>query len=165
MNADQGRTAVYAAEVAAFDGTDLETRLGFDDIDRRVAAVTSGEWWPGPPVVVSAARRDASSSSTRCNGVASVGSTEIRFAAGQLTIATAAHELAHALAGVSAGHGPLFRAAYLDVIAVITNLDSSDRRRRLHVGQLASAFADAGLDVARRRWPEPPEAWWQAIAL
>ncbi len=89
----------------------------------------------------------------------------IRLASDQLTIATAAHELAHALAGPAAGHSPLFLAAYLDVVAVITNLDSSDRRHRLHVDQLRAALDAAGLAVGARRWPAPPESAGSAIAL
>lgn len=162
---DADRSAVYAAESSAFDGTDLESPRDFAAIADLVARVTAGEWWPGPLITVRAARRDASSSSTRCGAATSSMRTEIRFAAGQLTVATAAHELAHALAGVDAGHGPLFRTAYLDVIIVITNLDSHDRRRDLHERQLASAFDATGHTRAHRRWPPPPISSWGAIAL
>ena len=108
---DVGRAEVYAAEAAAFAGTDIETVQPFDVIAAAVAEVTSGEWWPGPEVSVVRARRDARSSSAR--GVAGA-TTVIRLAAEQMTIATAAHELAHALAGPDAGHSPVFVAAYLD---------------------------------------------------
>ncbi len=89
----------------------------------------------------------------------------IRLAPPQMTIATAAHELAHALAGPEAGHAPVFLAAYVDVVAVITNLDSRDRRHQLHVDQLRGAFGAAGLNVGRRQWPAPPESTGTAIAL
>lgn len=162
MTVDGGRTALYAAEAAAFDGTDLESVLPFDDVAAAIDAVVAGPWWPGAPVRVVPARRDArASSARRVEGAITV----IRLSAEQLTIATAAHELAHALAGPAAGHGPLFLAAYLDVAAVITNLDSRDRRRDLHVVQLREALAAAGLIAGRRQWPAPPESTGAAIAL
>jgi hypothetical protein len=156
---------VYAAELAAFDGTDLEVVIGVPELCRRVDVVLTGEWWPGPPVTVVAARRDAESSSTRCRADAAASGVTIRVAAGQATLATAAHELGHALAGPGHGHGPLFRSAYLDVIAVLTNLDPTDRRHRLHVDQLADGFADSGLTVAARTWPPPPDHTTGPIAL
>jgi len=162
---DVDRSAVSAAELAAFDGTDLEEVVDFTGLVDRMRSVTAGQWWPGPPVEVMAARADASSSSARCATSAVDGRVTIRIAGPQTTVATAAHELAHALAGVGAGHGPLFRAAYLDVIAVITNADSTDRRLDLHLDQLATAFADAGLPVADRRWPGPSPSTTTAIAL
>ena len=162
MMRDCGRAELYAAEVAAFDGTDLESVRPFDEVSSVISAVVAGPWWPGPPVRVVAARRGAVSSSARGRADAS---TLIRLAADQTTIATAAHELAHALAGPAAGHSAVFLAAYLDVVAVVTNLDSRDRRHRLHVDQLSDAFAAAGLVVGARAWPPPPEASGTAIAL
>lgn len=162
MSADHGRAEVYAAEAAAFDGTDLESVRSFDALAAAVEAVVADEWWPGPPVQLGPARKDAASSSARLLGH---GSTVIRLAAGQMTVATAAHELAHALAGPDAGHSPTFLAAYLDVVAVITNLDSSDRRGQLHVRQLRESFAAAGLLVGERTWPAPPDWTGSAIAL
>jgi hypothetical protein len=159
---DCGRAEVYAAEAAAFDGTDLELVRSFGEVSSAIAAVVEGPWWPGTPVRVVAARRDAASSSARERADSS---TVIRLAADQTTIATAAHELAHALAGPGAGHSPVFLAAYLDVVAVVTNLDSRDRRHRLHVDQLRDALGAAGLAVGARTWPPPPEASGTAIAL
>ena len=156
---DSDRAAVYAAELAAFDGTDLELVVGAERLAAVVDRLTAGEWWPGPVVAVRPARSDARSSSTRC---AASGAT-IRLADNQTTVATAAHELAHALAGVGAGHDGRFRAAYLDVIAVVTNLDPTDRRGPLHVDQLAEAFAAHRLLVGPRNWPEAPTTG--AIAL
>jgi hypothetical protein len=163
MTVDAERASVYAAEVAAFDGTDLEEVIGLRAVLERIEQVTAGEWWPGPPVAVTGARRDARSSSTRCDAGTHAAEATIRLAADQTTLATAAHELAHALAGPAHGHGPLFRVAYLDVVAVLTNADPTDRRYDLHVTQLGAAFADAGLAVGERRWPPPPEP--AAIAL
>jgi hypothetical protein len=159
---DCGRIEVYAAEVAAFDGTDLESLRPFVEIAALIESVVGGEWWPGPAVRVGLARRDAASSSAR--RLDSI-ETVIRLAPQQMTTATAAHELAHALAGPEAGHSPEFLAAYVDVVGVVTNLDSRDRRHRTHVDQLLEAFAAAGLHVGRRRWPAPPESTGGAIAL
>lgn len=162
MTRDDGRAEVYAAEVAAFEGTDLEMIRPFEKVAATITAVVDTEWWPGPPVRVAAARRDSLTSSARCTDDEEA---MIRLAAPQLTIATAAHELAHALAGPGAGHAPVFLAAYLDVVAVITNLDPSDRRHQLHVGQLREALDAVGLVVGARAWPAPPEATCTAIAL
>ncbi len=162
MSADCGRSEVYAAEAAAFDGTDLETVVPFEVVARAIEAVASGEWWPGPPVEARRARRDARSSSA---SGAEGGVAVIRLAPGQTTRATAAHELAHALAGPAAGHSPVFLAAYLDVVAVITNLDSRDRRHHLHVDQLRTAFDASRLTVGERGWPAPPPSTGSAIAL
>jgi hypothetical protein len=162
VNADCGRAELYAAEVAAFDGTDLESVMPFEEVAAVIVAVAAGAWWPSGPVRVVAARRDArSSSARRIEGTTTV----IRLSVEQSTMATAAHELAHALAGPAAGHSPVFLAAYLDVVAVITNMDPLDRRHDLHVGQLRAAFEAAGLIVGRRRWAAPPESSSTAIAL
>lgn len=163
---DIGRAAVYACEIAAFDGTDLESAQPMADIAELVDRVTSGAWWPGPAVRVEAARHGARSSGA--HGPVSGGGgapVRIRVAVGQATVATAAHELAHALAGVGHGHDPLYRCAYLDVIHVITNIDPTDRRGDVHVRQLADAFASAGLTLAGRRWPTPDPSVGGPIVL
>lgn len=163
---DGERAAVYAAELAAFDGTDLEVDIGFAAVAARTEAVVADTWWPRGAVRVQRAKSTATSSSTRCVGAGSVAShVRIRFAAGQCTVATAAHELAHVVAGPEQGHGATFRAAYLDVVAVITNLDPTDRRRELHVEHLRDAFAAAGLHVGDRSWPAPPPGVTGSIAL
>lgn len=156
---DRDRAAVYAAELAAFDGTDLEDVVPLAVLAERARLVTGSEWWPGPALDVRPARRDARSSTTRCDGA---GAT-VRIAAGQSTVATLAHELAHALAGAARGHDAVFRQAYLDVVVAVTNAVSTDRRRHLHADQLADAFRAAGLAVAGRNWPPPTVG--AAIAL
>lgn len=158
---DTDRAAVYAAELAAFDGTDLEVVVGVERLVAVADRLTAGEWWPGPMVVVRSARSDARSSTTRC---ASSGTT-IRLAESQATVATAAHELAHALVGAGAGHDGRFRAAYLDVVAMLTNLDPTERRGTLHVDQLRTAFIAGGLAVSDRGWPAPPPTIAGPIAL
>ena len=150
--ADRGRSEVYASETAAFDGTDLETVRPLDSVRAVIDTIIAGEWWPGPSVRVAVTRADSASSCARTLGD---GAVEIRLATPQATWATAAHELAHALAGVDRGHGPVFRRAYLDVVEELTNVAVGERRGRLHVDQLADAFAAAGLAVGERAWPAP----------
>ncbi|MFK7917492.1 MAG: hypothetical protein AB8G14_05405 [Ilumatobacter sp.] len=161
--ADAQRAQVYAAEIAAFDGTDLERVIDVDRVIRLIEQVIASDWWPNVAVEVRAARVDAQSSSTRCGSDPASGST-IFLARSQATVATAAHELAHALAGVRNGHGRLYRRAFLDVVQVITNIDRVDARGMLHVAQLSDAFGAAGLTVGEREWSAPPSVGG-AIAL
>jgi hypothetical protein len=164
--ADDGRTALYAAELSAFDGTDLEVPLGHAAAARLLAEVTARPWWPGPAVRIRAARGDAGSSS--CSSIETGSTTpmvEVRLAAPQTTVATVAHELAHALAGPEHGHDGVFRRAYLDTVMVATNVDPTDRRGRLHVEQLADALSSADLALGERRWPPPPATFDGPIAL
>lgn len=163
---DIGRAAVYACEIVAFDGTDLEALQPFADIAELIGRVTTGSWWPGPTVRVEPARQGAGSSGTHGpSGGTGDRPVTIRLSHAQATTATAAHELAHGLAGVGHGHDPIYRRAYLDVILVISNLDPTDRRGDLHVRQLADAFASAGLTVGERRWPAPDGPASGAIVL
>lgn len=147
MTVDSGREAVNAAEAAAFDGTSAGDPIPRDEAHRLVDAVAAGAWWrsAGPSVVVTVPRRSARSSSAR----AAVGahSVEVRLTDEQLSPATVAHELAHALAGVAHGHDAVYRAAYVDATSVVVGASSS--------AALADAFARFGLDVAPRRWPAP----------
>ena len=157
---DRGREAAYLAESMAFDGTDLDIPKPLTELVGVAGRIVTGGWWPGPTVAVVAARADARSSSASTTDGRTV---TIRLSTPQRTLATLVHELAHALAGVGAGHGAAFRRALLDVVGVVTNLDSTDRRRRLHVDALHDAYVAAGLDVGDRHWPAPPEPG--AIAL
>ena len=163
MRADRDRAQVYAAELAAFDGTDLEAVVTVDRVLTAMRAVTTGEWWPGGAVTLKPARSDAHSSTTRC-GIEEGSVASISIAEPQATIATAAHELAHALAGVTHGHDARYRRAHVDVVQAITNVDRVDGRGMIHVAQLANAYAAAGLDIGDRGWPRPPSAGG-AIAL
>ena len=163
VNVDRERAQVYAAEIAAFDGTDLERVVGVDEVSRVIDLTVAGEWWSAGAVHVRPARSGARSSATHCS--LDEGSTAtIAIAAPQATIATAAHELAHALAGVAHGHDARYRRACLDVVQVMTNQDRLTGRGMLHVDQLADAYVNAGLDVGERDWPAPPPAGG-AIAL
>lgn len=147
--ADADRAQVYAAELAAFDGTDLEALVAFDDLVALADRVMRDPWWPVAPVPVRRARSDARSSTTRAGR-----DVVIRLARPQQSSATLVHELAHVLAGIDAGHGPLFRRAHVDVATVAFGGDAA--------GWLAAAYGAAGLPLAERPWPSPGSG---AIAL
>lgn len=141
---DVGREAVYAAEIAAFDGTAYESLVEFDELVAIAGRVAASTWWPHGPVRVVRARRDASSSSTRQRGSAA---PIVRLAAPQMTPATVIHELAHVLAGLDVGHGSTFRRAHLDLVGY--SFGGSE------AGWLLDAYAAVGLAPGSRAWPEP----------
>lgn len=143
--ADRGRESVYAAEIAAFDGTSHESVVPFDELVTLARHVTTATWWPHGDIDVVPSRADARSSVTHQRGA---GAPVVRLAASQTTRATLLHELAHVLAGVGAGHGPLFRRAHLDLVAYALG-DGPAR-------WLADAYDSMGLAPGRRSWPEPP---------
>jgi putative metallohydrolase (TIGR04338 family) len=142
--ADLDRAAVYAAELAAFDGTCYETITEFTDLAAITAQVVGESWWPAGPVEVRLARRDAGSSSASAQTDAR---PVIRLAAPQMTQATVVHELAHVLAGVGSGHGPVFRRAHCDLVAHVFGDEAA--------GWLLDAYCAMGLDVGDRAWPQP----------
>jgi hypothetical protein len=142
--ADLGREAVYAAELAAFDGTSYERIIDLDELTAMSAAITGSPWWPIGAVEVSATRSDARSSRTYQRGG---GTPRIRLAPTQMTPATLTHELAHALAGVENGHGPAFRRAHVDLVAWAFGAEPAN--------WLADAYAAMGVSVGDRTWPSP----------
>lgn len=144
---DAGREAVYAAELAAFDGTSYEALTALPDLIGLAARVTGSAWWPHGSIDVVAARSDAASSSTRQRGGAR---PVIRLAAGQLTPATVVHELAHVLAGLDAGHGPRYRRAYVDLVTFCWGSEAA--------GWLRAEFERARLPLGAREWPMPTPA-------
>ena len=145
---DSGRAAVHAAEEVAFGGTDVEDERPLAELVAVAATVTAGGWWRragGPPVHLAAGRANSASSCARA--ATAGGPVDVRLAAGQHTQATIAHELAHALAGVGHGHDATFRAAHIDVCAVVAGGRAS--------AHLAAAYRAFGLPLARRGWPTP----------
>ncbi|HWL43292.1 MAG TPA: hypothetical protein VNQ73_10150 [Ilumatobacter sp.] len=146
-NNDAGREALYAAELAAFDGTAYEAIVPLAELRDLAAQIFRAGWWPVGPVGVVAARADAESSSTRQRGRAG---PVVRLAAGQCTPATLVHELAHVLAGVPAGHGPRYRRAYLDLVSFCWGDTAA--------GWLRTELEAARLAVGERDWPAPPVA-------
>ena len=141
---DLGRQAVYAAEIAAFDGTSYESIVEFGELVELARTATEASWWPHGEVAVVRARRDASSSSTRQRGSAR---PVVRLAAPQMTPATVVHELAHVLAGLAAGHGDVFRRAHLDLAGYLFGDAEAD--------WLLDAYAAMGLTPGHRAWPTP----------
>lgn len=142
---DRGRAAVAAAEERAFGGTELDEPIDRRTAEARLAEVTGGPWWRrcGPAVTVARARASTRSSSAR----GARDRVEIQLTDGQLSVATVAHELAHALAGVERGHDVEFRAAYVDVVAVLAGAAPAVA--------LSEAFAAMGIATGGRRWPPP----------
>ena len=156
MSADTGRTAVYAAEIAAFEGTSYESITPFAQLVGLGRLVSSAAWWPHGEIDVVRARSNAGSSSTRQRGS---GAPVVRLAAPQMTPATVIHEFAHVLAGVTSGHGELFRRAHIDLVGYAFGVTPAK--------WLLGAYAAVGLDPGRRNWPPPPLRWatGEAIAL
>ena len=142
---DVGRQAVYAAEIAAFDGTTYEQVIDLASLQALARSITGAAWWPAGPIEVLAARSDAQSSRTSQRGATA---PVIRLAAPQTTRATLTHELAHALAGVQRGHGPAFRRAHVDVVGWAFGAEPAE--------WLLDAYASMGLSVGDRTWPAPP---------
>lgn len=143
--ADDGRAAVYAAEIAAFEGTSYEAVTAFETLVALGTTISGADWWPHGPIEVRRARSDASSSSARQrSGTAPV----VRLAAPQMTSATLVHEFAHALAGVHAGHGPSFRRAHVDLVGYVFG--------DTEAGWLLDAYAAMDLAPGARSWPVPP---------
>ena len=147
MTADLGREAVYAAEIAAFEGTSYESLVPIAELCQLATTILGSAWWPHGTIEVVAARSDARSSSTRQRGNAL---PVVRLAVPQMTAATLVHEFAHVLAGVSAGHGPIFRRAHVD----LAGYSFGERQ----AGWLLDAYAAMGLAAGDRRWSAPPAA-------
>jgi hypothetical protein len=141
---DDGRAAVYAAELAAFEGTSYESLTPFPELAEMAATITSAGWWPRSAISVVPARSDAESSSTRQRGGER---PVIRLAAPQMTPATLVHELAHVLAGVGLGHGPEFRRAHVDLVGYVFG--------EVEAMWLIDAYAAMGLSPGTRAWPVP----------
>lgn len=145
MSADHGRAAVYAAEVAAFEGTAYESVTPFPQLVQLGQLVTAAAWWPHGAIEIVPARADARSSSARQRGSAP---PVVRLAAPQMTPATVLHELAHVLAGVPAGHGALFRRAHVDIVGFALGEQPAT--------WLIDAYRAMGLEPGERRWIAPP---------
>lgn len=141
---DRGRAEVYAAEIAAFDGTVYEAFMPLDQLIDLAASITSAPWWPHGQVPIVPSRRDAHSSAATADHRGS----QIRLAAPQHTPVTLIHELAHVLAGTTHGHGPAFRRAYLDLVGSAFGVDEAH--------WLECEFGNRRLAVGDRSWPSPP---------
>lgn len=156
MTRDTDRRAVYAAEDLVFGETLFSEPVGPAGILELAAVLATDAWWlrNGVPFEVVPTRRESlhSSAHLRQGSPRSVSGrvAQVRLSMHQEDAATLAHEVAHLLAAVhgeDTSHGPTFRAADVDVVAVLCGT--------IAAGRLARAFADAGLEIAARAWPEP----------
>lgn len=156
MSADIGREAVYAAEVAAFEGTSHESLVPFDQLVDLGRLITDAAWWPHGPISVVPAREGAGSSSTRQRGGAH---PVVRLAAPQMTPATLVHEFAHVLAGVAHGHDAVFRRAHVDLVGYALGDDPAT--------WLLDGYTAMSLAPGARTWSAPPvrRAAGGAVAL
>lgn len=145
--ADRGKAAVAAVEEAVFGGTDADVPVDRDVLHARVEEAVGGPWWQacGPAVSITTPRRSTRSSTARSD--AGAPAVEIRLADGQLTTATVAHELAHALAGVTHGHDETFRSAHVDVVSLLCGASVA--------AALADTYRAFDLVIAERAWPVP----------
>ena len=142
---DIGREAVYAAEIAAFEGTRYESVTSIDELLGDALLISSAEWWPRGEIEVVPARADASSSSTRQAGSSR---PVVRLAAPQMTPATLIHEFAHVLAGVAHGHDEVFRRAHVDLAGYVFGDEPA--------AWLLDGYAAMRLQPGRRAWDAPP---------
>lgn len=146
---DGDRQRVYEAEDAAFLETSYAERLGERGCRWLLDRLVATPWWAStgrPAPLLRAARVD----STRSTTVLADGRAELRIGPGMDQAHVLSHELAHLLATVPAGHGSGFRAAHVDVAAVLLGRHGATR--------LADRYTRAGLASAVRRWPSPPDA-------
>jgi len=145
VTADDGRAAVYAAEIAAFEGTSYESLTPFDELVALARKISSASWWPRGDVPVVRARADSGTSSATQRGG---DRPTVRLAAPQMTLATLVHELAHVLAGVASGHGPVFRRAHADLAGYAFG--------ETEAVWLLDAYAAMQLAPGPRAWAQPP---------
>ena len=148
---DASRSAVYAAEELVFGETLYCEPLGASGVLDLARALSENGWWQanGIPFEVVPARRESQQSSAS-NQRRAGDAAKIRLSLHQEDAATLAHEAAHLLAnahGETAAHGPIFRAAEIDVVAVMCGSTASAR--------LSRAFTDDRLAVADRSWHSP----------
>jgi hypothetical protein len=137
--------AVYAAEEAAFGGTDLDEELDGRRLAEVLATVIGGDWWQSCGVAAIHVRRARADANTSSAHSPAGGCVVIRLA--RTSTSTVSHELAHALAGVESGHSGTFRAAHVDVLTALAGAVAADR--------LEQAYDDHGVPIGERRWDRP----------
>ena len=143
---DRGREAVYAAEEAAFGGTIHEERRSLAELQERARTIVDGDWWRragGPAVEVVAARqhgpiveRAARRSPRRRH---SPGRRPTRRRDDRPRARPSSWRV------IDHGHDDRFRAAHLDVVALLAGPRAAS--------MLAEAYAAFGLSAGRRAWP------------
>lgn len=144
---DADRERVYRAEDTAFAHTRYEQAMPWAAVRSAAQSIVDDPWWravmPGCRPQVVKTRADAA----RSAAVAGLGMARVRVAPGHGTWITLSHEHAHLLARahdpMSAGHGPVFRAAHLAVAQRVLGATGAGMLRRgyelhgLHVGEPA----------------------------
>jgi hypothetical protein len=150
---DRDRQRVYDAEEAAFGGTTMDDRLGWDDVEVLVDAVVADAWWASIALPAPRLQRSRADARTSCSdGVV------IRICTEGQTALTVVHELAHHVAGHLAWpdgvgeptpHGDRFRATALRVATVVSGSSGSDALER--------SWHSHRLSVADWAWPEPDD--------
>lgn len=145
---DADRQRVYDAEDAAFLDTTYAERLGERGCRWLLDRLVATPWWAAcgrSTPVLRAARADSSRSTT----VLGEGRSEVRIGPGMDQAHVLSHEAGHLLAAPDATHGPRFRAAHLDVAAVVLGRHGADR--------LFERYTRSGLRLEARGWPPPPD--------
>ncbi len=145
---DGERQKTYDAEDTAFLDTSYAERLGEQGCRWLLDRMAATPWWSAAgarPPALRAARVD----STRSTTVVAGDRAEVRIGPGMDQAHVLSHELAHLVASPAAGHGPLFRAAHLDVALVLLGSHGA--------GRLAAGYARGDLLVAERSWPPPAD--------
>ena len=148
---DLGRAATYAAEEDAASAAPTSTsRRPLEELVALAATVTVGAWWADVRRAARCAwQRHATAGASRRRPATGRAVVVVDWPAGQRTPGTLTHELAHALAGVvHAGHDARFRAAHVDVVALVAGAGCAGRPGREPTPPL-------GLAVGDRRWPSP----------
>ena len=157
MARDADRQRSYDAEYEAFEETSYESPLGLHALELLTAKICATPWWrensSAQRVLIKEAHPAAkTSSASRAKG-------EIRIAHGMDTIATLCHELAHIAANDA--HGPVFRAAMVELIRLVagqapaSRLEKIYRAKKLAIGAMPPAPA---LDLASALLPSNPES-------
>jgi hypothetical protein len=147
---DEARSRVYAAEDACFAETLYSEALGMAGVSSLADHLCTDPWWVATvdryPTIEPTRRESRHSYADSARLV-------IRLDLTAENCAVLGHEAAHIAAAVLfpdhplAPHGPEFRAVMADVTRLLCGPVAADR--------LVRSYADHGLDVAARTWPEP----------
>jgi hypothetical protein len=147
---DDARSRVYAAEDACFAETLVSEALGMAGVSSLADHLFTDPWW------VTTVDRSPTIEPTRREARHSYADSArlvIRLDLTAENCAVLAHEAAHIAAAVLfpdrplAPHGPEFRSVMADVTRLLCGPVAADR--------LVRSYADHGLDVPVRAWPEP----------
>ena len=145
MTPDRGRQAVYAAEIAAFEGTSYEVVTSIEPLIELAATITAADWWPRGPIPVVRARVRRIVVVDPATGPRSARRAARRSSDDPATLV---HELAHVLAGVGLGHRCVFRRAHVDLVGCAFG--------EAEAVWLGDAYRSMDLTFGARAWSAPP---------